>query len=192
MDRVLEQIRDFADRAHGDQKRKYADERYIAHPLRVMETCSEFTSDITILAAALLHDVVEDTDTTKDDIHEFLVGIMDEKKAAKTVSIVEELTDQYTKKKYPLLNRYKRKAKEHERLGKTSADAQMIKYADLIDNTSDVTDNDPEFAPRYIAEAKDILRRMKKGNFRLRQRALTVVEECETKLNAGTSSLSQV
>ena len=184
MEQLLEQIRDFADQAHGDQMRKYANERYIVHPIRVMEMCSEFTSDISILAAALLHDVLEDTDTKKDEIKEFLIDIMDEKSAIKTVSIVEELTDQYTKKKYPLLNRYKRKAKEHERLGKTSPDAQLIKYADLIDNTTDITDNDPEFAPRYIAEAKDILRRMKKGNFRLRQRALTVVQECEAKLNA--------
>lgn len=68
MDRILEQIRDFADRAHGDQLRKYTPERYIVHPVRVMEQVQRITNDTTMLAAALLHDVLEDTATTADDI----------------------------------------------------------------------------------------------------------------------------
>lgn len=57
MEEVLEQIRDFADKAHGEQMRKYTPERYIVHPVRVMKICREYTDDITVLAAALLHDV---------------------------------------------------------------------------------------------------------------------------------------
>jgi len=61
MDKVLEQVKDFADKAHGDQLRKYTPDRYIVHPMRVMLICQEYTDDSQILAAALLHDVLEDT-----------------------------------------------------------------------------------------------------------------------------------
>ena len=60
----LEKIRHFADQAHGGQLRKYTPERYIVHPVRVMETLKKYTDDLTVLAAALLHDVLEDTTTT--------------------------------------------------------------------------------------------------------------------------------
>ncbi len=179
MEKILKEIRDFARKAHGDQVRKYRPERYINHPVRVMEICREYTSDTTILATALLHDVLEDTKTTKKDIKNFLIQLMEAGKTDQTLTMVQELTDQYTKKRYPLLNRYKRKAKEHERLEKISAGAQLVKYADIIDNTTDITRNDPEFAPQYISEAKDILRRLKKGNGSLRQHAISIVEECE-------------
>ena len=72
MEDVLEKIKDFADRAHGDQKRKYTPDRYIVHPVRVMNICREYTNDISVLAAALLHDVLEDTATTKNEIKDFM------------------------------------------------------------------------------------------------------------------------
>ncbi|MDF2448383.1 MAG: metal-dependent phosphohydrolase [Bacteroidota bacterium] len=61
MEIILDQIREFADKAHGEQMRKYTPGRYIVHPIRVMNTCKRVTYDICILAAALLHDVLEDT-----------------------------------------------------------------------------------------------------------------------------------
>jgi (p)ppGpp synthase/HD superfamily hydrolase len=61
MDPSLETIKDFANKAHGDQKRRYTPDKYVVHPIRVMELCKEYTNDVTVLAAALLHDVLEDT-----------------------------------------------------------------------------------------------------------------------------------
>ena len=52
---------------HGDQKRN-SGEPYIIHPLQVAYTLAEMGLDEPTLAAALLHDVVEDTDTTNEDI----------------------------------------------------------------------------------------------------------------------------
>jgi (p)ppGpp synthase/HD superfamily hydrolase len=60
-EKILAAITDFADIAHGSQMRKYTPERYIVHPARVMRLCQEYTDDVTVLAAALLHDVLEDT-----------------------------------------------------------------------------------------------------------------------------------
>ena len=181
-DKILKEIIEFADKAHGDQLRKYSPERYIVHPVRVMKLVKETNNDVIVLAAAILHDVVEDTSTSKHDIEHYLIQLMPANEAERTVSIVDELTDHYTKKKHPAMNRHKRKAKEHERLGKVSAEAQTIKYADLIDNCVDITKNDIDFAPRYLAEAKDLLRRMRKGDARLRSRATETVEECEKEL----------
>jgi (p)ppGpp synthase/HD superfamily hydrolase len=71
MNEVLEQVKDFADKAHGDQKRKYTPERYIVHPEKVLRLCQQYTSSIPLLAAALLHDVLEDTHVTQKDLHLF-------------------------------------------------------------------------------------------------------------------------
>lgn len=58
---ILKNIEEFARQAHGDQQRKFADEPYIMHPIRVMQLCGEYASDLPVLSAALLHDVLEDT-----------------------------------------------------------------------------------------------------------------------------------
>ncbi len=174
---ILNQIKEFADRAHGEQMRKYAPERYIAHPIRVMETCRQYTSDVKILAAALLHDVLEDTPVTKEQMQEFLEHLMNKPEAQQIVHLVEELTDIYTKDKYPQWNRHTRKQKEMERLEKTSEEAQTIKYADLIDNTSEIVEKDPDFSRRYLEEAKILLKKLRKGIEALRQRAMATVKE---------------
>ncbi len=114
----------------------------------------------------------------------FLILLIGGERTEKIISMVEELTDKYTKLKYPLLNRDQRKQKEHERLTTISPGAQTVKYADLVDNCSDITKNDPDFAPRYIKEAKDILNRLMKGEPKLRERALKTIANCELQLRS--------
>lgn len=176
MDQVLLQIRDFADRAHGEQMRKFAPERYIAHPIRVMELCREQTNDTAILAAALLHDVLEDTPVQAEALQDFLLGIMPEGVARRTLRLVVELTDIYTKSNYPEWNRRKRKARETERLVGTSADAQTIKYADIIDNSAEIALQDTDFAPVFLQECRALLKKLRKGNAVLYQRAVDTVD----------------
>lgn len=182
MNETLEKIKQFADQAHGDQMRKYSNERYIVHPERVMKLVREYTDDLPMLAAALLHDVLEDTPVKKEEIHDFLLSVMDKQQAAKTVKLVEELTDLYTKENEPRLNRKKRKAKEAERLGEVSSEAQTIKYADMIDNSIDITQNDKDFAPLFIRENKNLLNFMDKGNRQLYDRAEKTLQQCMDKL----------
>jgi guanosine-3',5'-bis(diphosphate) 3'-pyrophosphohydrolase len=177
MEDALLKIKDFVRRAHGDQQRKFAHEPYIHHPVRVMEICREYTSHLPILAAALLHDVLEDTATTKDQIQEFLSDVMDERSAMETIQLVIALTDIYTKQQYPQWNRFKRKMKEAERLAAVSGDAQTIKYADIIDNT-DIVHADTDFAGRFLSECRELLKKMPRGNPRLHERAMATVNEC--------------
>ena len=175
MEAILEKIEAFADHAHGDQKRKYADERYIEHPLRVMQMCKQYGYPLPVLAAAILHDVLEDTDTTPKQIKEFLLGVMPETDAHHTLALVTELTDVYIKARYPRMNRRKRKAQEANRLEKISAEAQTIKYADIIDNAKGITEHDADFASVYLKECGTLLQKMKKGNKELRDKAIAVL-----------------
>lgn len=175
MNAILEQVRDFADIAHGDQMRRYSGDRYIVHPLRVMNMVNNYTNDVTVLSAALLHDVLEDTTTTADEIKSFLQTIMSPEEAERTIKYVKELTDVYIKKNYPQWNRKKRKLKEADRLQKASAEAQTIKYADIIDNCPEIIREDPDFAQRYLKECRQLLYKMSKGNHQLRQLAMEEV-----------------
>ncbi len=93
MNPTLEKIKGFAEKAHGQQRRKYSDERYISHPIRVMEMCAQYTDDDGMLAAALLHDVLEDTSVTEKEMREFLHGVMLPETADRTLEMVVELTD---------------------------------------------------------------------------------------------------
>jgi (p)ppGpp synthase/HD superfamily hydrolase len=175
METILKKISSFADAAHGDQKRKYADERYVQHPIRVMKTCQQYGYPLPVLAAAILHDVLEDTDVTRGQIKEFLLTILNETDTNHTLSLVTELTDVYSKDQYPKLNRQQRKAREARRLEKVSAEAQTIKYADLIDNANGIVEHGADFAPVFLREGNALLGKMKKGNNELREKAIEVI-----------------
>ena len=58
----------YATFAHAGTKRKGKERAYILHPLEVMTIAGSITEDEDVLAAAVLHDTVEDTSTTKEDI----------------------------------------------------------------------------------------------------------------------------
>lgn len=100
----------------GDQMRKYSSDPYIVHPIRVMKTCSHYTDDLQVLAAALLHDVLEDTEYTAEELNTFLSKYMVEEERLLTLQLVIELTDVYVRRNYPGLNRSTRKKKELKRL----------------------------------------------------------------------------
>jgi guanosine-3',5'-bis(diphosphate) 3'-pyrophosphohydrolase len=183
MDNILEKIKNFADIAHGDQKRKYTPERYIVHPVRVMQICREHTNELPLLAAALLHDVLEDTPTTQNEIKEHLITLMDINQANYSLKLIIELTDVYTKDNYPKWNRRKRKTAEAIRIEKTSADSQTVKYADIIDNCIEIINYDADFANVFLRECKAILKKIPKGNKQLYERAVKTVDDCINKLN---------
>ncbi len=172
---IISRVVAFAKAAHGSQTRKYSADPYIVHPVRVMETCRLYTGRMALLAAAVIHDVIEDTDCTADDISVFLGSLMDDTVKNETLGLVIELTDVYVKKDYPALNRYKRKKKELRRLSRISPDAQTIKYADVLDNAAEIPHSDPVFAGRYLKECLDIIQALQDGHPELRQKARDAV-----------------
>jgi guanosine-3',5'-bis(diphosphate) 3'-pyrophosphohydrolase len=174
---ILNKVRDFTDLSHGEQKRKYTPDRYIVHPERVMKALQDYTDNIAVLSAALLHDVLEDTLVTEKEMHDFLLTCMDEENASKTIGLVVELTDVYIKKDYPGWNRRKRKAMEMERSAKTSSEAQTIKYADIIDNCNEIVQHDRDFARVFLYECKKLLAAMDNGDPELYVKAKELVED---------------
>lgn len=172
---ILDQVKEFAIRAHGDQRRKFEDAPYYVHLFRVMDLSANYTKDIPQLAAAVLHDVLEDTSVTSRELSEFLHSIMSDSDAKRTHQLVVELTDIYTKSRYPRWNRRRRKQQEALRLGAASAEAQTIKYADIIDNSESISQS-KDFAPIYLSEAKSLLQAMQKGNATLREKAMSIID----------------
>ncbi|MCD6018360.1 MAG: relA 3 [Bacteroidetes bacterium] len=175
MEDLLDKITEYADNAHGEQMRKYTPERYIVHPIRVMKTCRRFTNDICILSAALLHDVLEDTPVQKNELGDFLKSVMPDDMAHRTLDMVIDLTDVFIKKDYPKLNRRARKANELARLENTSPDSQTIKYADIIDNSIEIVNHDPDFARVFLYECRTNLKKLDKGNKELYNEAWALV-----------------
>jgi hypothetical protein len=160
----LDQAIAFAAVAHGGQVRKYDGLPYIVHPLRVMTILHETASIVTEdqLVAAVLHDVVEDTPVSIETI--------ERRFGSAVAAMVFDLTDQFVLPSQG--NRAARKQLERERLATISAQAQDIKLADLIDNTSSIAANDPGFARTYLREKELVLEVMNKGDRRLYDRAL--------------------
>ena len=60
----------FATKKHSGQVRKFSHIPYILHPLEVASIIATLTDDENVIAAGILHDTVEDTDTTPEEIRE--------------------------------------------------------------------------------------------------------------------------
>lgn len=175
---LLEKVTEFANKAHeffykegGPQLRKYTNEPYIVHPVAVCNICKGYTNDVCILAAALLHDVVEDTTISLEVIREFLLQYFDDDQTSRILKYVDDLTDVYTKEAYPELNRKQRKKLEVERMSRITPEAQTIKYADIVDNAPSIIQNDPKFTPVFVEEALEKLNVMTKGVQALKHKA---------------------
>ena len=65
--KIIQKAYDFAKEKHGDQLRK-SGEPYIIHPVQVAYTLADLGMDDNTICAALLHDVLEDTSATYDDL----------------------------------------------------------------------------------------------------------------------------
>jgi len=151
-------ILEFADHAHRGQKRKYTGEEYIQHPIAVaLEVRKQFPDDSSMVCAALLHDVLEDTDVDHAQLRAFLHRTCNSLAAERILQLVVELTDVYTNEDFEYLNRAQRKRREAERLSSASYEAQCIKRADIADNSLSINEHDPKFAKVFNSEKAFLL-----------------------------------
>lgn len=162
MSNIVKKAMYFAKKAHDaiEHKRKYSGKPYWVHPLRVMEIVKSVGGSEAQQAAAALHDTVEDTPVTIEDIQKYFGDHI--------ASIVSDLTDVSTLDQG---NRATRKAIDCQHSGAASAEAQTVKLADLIDNTKSIVANDPKFAKTYLAEKGELLKVLTKGNKELQKQA---------------------
>lgn len=166
-------ILDFVDKKHHGITRKYNGEPYVMHLIRVACTVKDAGGSNEQVAAALCHDVIEDTDATRKEISSVLRFAGYNVNERTTIcNMVQELTNLYTSKNFPDTPRALRKRLEAERLWKISDEAQTIKYADILDNTSDVMEHDAHFGAKYLEEKKYVVSGMKYGEPTLREKVL--------------------
>ena len=152
---TAEHARIFATAAHAavGQLRKYTNEPYIVHPAEVASIVRSVPHTEAMLAAAWLHDVVEDTGVTIETVRaEFGTEVAD---------LVSWLTDVSRPEDG---NRAHRKARDREHTAAAPAEAQTVKLADLISNTRSIMAHDPKFAVTYLEEKRALLAVMTRGD----------------------------
>jgi len=163
---MVERARVFATAAHAavKQVRKYTFEPYIVHPTEVAGIVASVPHTDEMLAAAWLHDTVEDTGVSIVDIHvEF---------GHQVAELVGWLTDVSTPEHG---NRAVRKALDRDHIACAPAAAQTVKLADLIANSGSIMAHDPEFAQVYLAEKRMLLQILTRGDAILMARARSII-----------------
>lgn len=169
MSNLIYKAKNFAERAHASQVRKYSGEPYVVHLREVAGYCAEVGCRDEVVAAAWLHDVKEDQGVTDDELRSAF--------GDDVARLVDEVTDQ---SKPQDGNREARKAIDREHLGMASSEGKTIKLADLISNTKSIVARDPHFAVTYMREKRLLMHLLTEGNAVLYQRALALVEQYES------------
>jgi GTP diphosphokinase / guanosine-3',5'-bis(diphosphate) 3'-diphosphatase len=152
----------FAAEKHRTQRRKDVETPYINHPIQLAYILVQANiEDPIVLAAALLHDTVEDTSTTFDEI-EIVFGF-------EIARIVAECSDDKT------LTKLERKQAQIDHAAKLSHKARLVKIADKIANISDIEGAPPagwstERKREYFDWAKAVVDQMRGTNKPLEQR----------------------
>lgn len=163
---------------HGEQKRKYTGAPYWTHPAQVAAIVSGVPHTDEMLAAAWLHDVLEDTDCPANILRADFGEVV--------YDYVSRLTDTPKviqggfAKTLIRLNRAERKAIDRAHLRIAPPEVKTVKLADLIDNSGSIQKYDPDFAVTYLAEKRLLLdEALKGGDPSLWARADAIVREAE-------------
>lgn len=167
----------FAKKAHGDigQVRKYTGEPYINHPRAVARLVATVIDVPEIIAAALMHDVLEDTPIKR--------SYMLMKFGEVVTGYVDGLTDV---SKPSDGNRAQRKALDLEHLAGAGFEIQSIKLCDLMHNTASIVKYDKDFARVYLPEKERLLAVLTKGHPQLISKAKQSLSAAKEQLHGKT------
>jgi guanosine-3',5'-bis(diphosphate) 3'-pyrophosphohydrolase len=153
----------FAAAKHRNQRRKDAEASpYINHPLQLAHVLATEggVTDLKTLMAAVLHDTVEDTETTYDELVDRF--------GKKVADVVMEVTDDKS------LSKVERKAHQVEHAPHMSKRAALVKLADKTCNLRDVANNPPKGWPlsrkqEYFDWARQVVDGLPSVNKKLRK-----------------------
>ncbi|MBL8151221.1 MAG: bifunctional (p)ppGpp synthetase/guanosine-3',5'-bis(diphosphate) 3'-pyrophosphohydrolase [Blastocatellia bacterium] len=151
---VLQRALELAEKAHQGQFRKtktnnpYHHDPYIIHPMRVALVLIDELgiSDTNMIAAAILHDVVEDSEVTIETIRDSF----DED--------VAEIVLTLTKPPHsPSVSRHQQLSAYHEKIFISPERIKLIKLADRLDNIREaISTTDIAFQKKYLKETREI------------------------------------
>ena len=116
----------FAVHAHAGTERRGKGYPYIVHPMEAVEIVATMSADQELLAAAALHDTVEDTDVTVEQIR---AGFGD-----RIASLVADESDVMPEGLTEEASWHQRKQTAIDRLSKASHDAKMVALGDKLSN----------------------------------------------------------
>ena len=131
----------FATKAHAGQLRKGSEKPYILHPMEAMAIVTKYTDDEDVIAAAVLHDTVEDTTVTLERLEkEFSPRV-----AALVASVTED-----KKKDLPAESTWlERKREAILHLETASHETKLLCLADKYSNLRDMYDDIEDFGSEY-------------------------------------------
>ncbi|GKT31929.1 bifunctional (p)ppGpp synthetase/guanosine-3',5'-bis(diphosphate) 3'-pyrophosphohydrolase [Aduncisulcus paluster] len=179
---------DYAIEKHEGQKRKDGSP-YVNHPIRVCTNVNKFMTDFlaeakgsisnpdslmeSSMISALLHDTIEDTDATKDDIMR-LFG-KDVCSMVMDLTSDESLIEKLGKGEYLL-----------QKLSSMPRISRIIKLCDRLDNVCDMASASDAFKTRYSTETRFIttglLRRIKDKTLSLSRTELSIIDKIENEI----------
>lgn len=173
MNDTVQRAQGFATQAHQriNHRRKYTNAPYTDHLAATAKLVATVTDDPATISAAWLHDAVEDTPVTIQDLQQEF--------GEEIARLVLELTDISTPSEG---NRATRKAIDLNHLAAASPRAKTVKLADLINNCTDVTKHDARFAVVYLQEMEALLEVLKEGHQDLYVLARKTHTRCSQKI----------
>ncbi len=116
----------FAVNAHHNTERRGKGFPYIVHPMEAVEIVATITPDQELLAAAALHDTIEDTDVTVEQLRELF--------GERVAHLVQEESDQFTEGVSEADSWHDRKQAAIDRLAHASHDAKIVAMGDKLSN----------------------------------------------------------
>jgi (p)ppGpp synthase/HD superfamily hydrolase len=144
---TIHDVRDFAIAKHGGQVRKHDGRQFIVHLDSVAAILADHGyKSAEIIAAAFLHDTIEKSDTSIEEL--------EEKFGEPVAELVYWLTD--TEKG----SRASRAQQAAWRLSRAPWNAKLIKLADIIDNGTAIVTHNPGFGPTFLEEKRLQLKKM--------------------------------
>lgn len=134
---------------HGDQMRKFSDELYINHCLRVASLVGDYTEDDELVIAAVLHDIVEDTPATLTDVNSWF--------GSKVTGLVKELTNDDIS-----ISHKGKKVYMSEKFNTLSSEALIIKSLDRLDNLTGLINSNAtlQFVKTYVSDTDYLIENM--------------------------------
>ena len=172
---------EFAAHKHRNQRRKGGGQRpYIGHCIEVARIIADVgkVDDANVLAAALLHDTIEDTDTTRDELREEFGSVIDD--------LVAEMTDEKS------LESSARKQAQITHAPHLTDGAKLIKLGDKIANVREIGIDPPETwslkrRQEYFEWAEKVVNAVGRINPPLEELFRTTVETSKRILAAQTA-----
>jgi guanosine-3',5'-bis(diphosphate) 3'-pyrophosphohydrolase len=165
-----------AEKHQGQMRKDHRGSPYVTHPLTVAKTLYDIggVRDTKTLVAAILHDTIEDTPTTRDDIRERF--------GEAVLNIVLEVTDD------KLLPKLERKRLQVVHAPELSTPARLIKFGDKLVNCRDILHAPPRGwdltrRQQYIQWCADVLAQVRGMNVPLEEAFDAMLAEAEAELD---------